>query len=115
MAPVDQGLGIRVVDLAGPAGFFCGRLLVGLGAEVVRVEPPGGESLRGDSLAFGHWHAGKRSVVLDLEAPAGRAALLALVATADVLVETVPSGHLERLGLDPATLLAARPELAIVS
>jgi crotonobetainyl-CoA:carnitine CoA-transferase CaiB-like acyl-CoA transferase len=111
----DRGLGIRVVDLAGPPGFFCGRLLVGLGAEVVRVEPPGGDALRADSLAFAHWHAGKRSVVLDLETPAGLAALRALVATADVLVETFPPGRLERLGLDPATLTAIRPELVIVS
>ncbi len=111
----DQGLGIRVVDLAGPPGFFCGRLLVGLGAEVVRIEPPGGDSLRADPLAFAHWHAGKRSVVVDLETSEGRAALLALVVTADVLVETFPQGHLERLGLDPATLGAARPELIVVS
>jgi hypothetical protein len=91
------------------------RLLVGLGAEVIRIEPPGGDSLRADPLAFGHWHAGKRSIVLDLETRPGWAALLAFVATADVLVETSRPGHLERLGLGPATLAATRPELITVS
>src|SRR5262245_57108195 len=111
----EDGLPIRVIDLSGPPGFFAARLLVGLGAEVIRVEPPGGDTLRAEPLAFGHWHAGKRSIALDLETPTGRAALRGLVATADVLVETVRPGRRRRLGLEPATLLAIRPELVIVS
>ncbi len=111
----NGGLAIRVLDLTGPAGLFCTRLLVGLGAEVIRIEPSGGDPLRGDPLAFAHWHAGKRSVELDLETPEGRAAVLRLATTADVLVETVPPGHLERLGLGEAALRAVRPELVRVS
>src|SRR5262245_65961469 len=102
----EDGLPIRVIDLSGPPGFFAARLLVGLGAEVIRIEPPGGDPLRAEPLAFAHWHAGKRSVALDLETSEGRAALLRLAATADVLVESYRPGHLERLRLAEA---APRP------
>jgi crotonobetainyl-CoA:carnitine CoA-transferase CaiB-like acyl-CoA transferase len=112
------GLALRVLDLADASGAFCTRLLVGLGAEVIRVEPPGGDPERAAppaGLPFAHANAGKRSVTLDLETPAGRAALLRLVATADVMVETFPPGGLEARGLGFATLRAVRPELVLVS
>ncbi len=105
------GLGIRVLDLAAGPGLFCTRLLVGLGADVIRVEPPGGDPMRADALACAHWHAGKRTVELDLETAEGRAALRRLAETADVLVETLPRGGLEDLELDPASLA----ELVVVS
>ncbi len=113
--PAAAGLGLRVLDLADASGVFCGRLLVGLGAEVIRVEPPGGDPMRAVPLAFAHGNAGKRSVVLDLATRRGCADLLRLVATADVLVETFPPGRLESLGLGYPALAAVRPGLVLVS
>ncbi|MDV9171156.1 CoA transferase [Streptomyces sp. W16] len=79
----------RVVELPSPFTRFAGRLLVGLGYEVVLVEPPEGDQTRreqgGD--AFVHWHAGKRSVV-----PASPGELRALLTTADVLLDGSPGG-----------------------
>ena len=64
---------IRVVELTSSFTRLAGRMLVGLGCEVVLVEPPGGDPGRRDcdGFAFGHWHAGKKSV-LDLNSAAGR-------------------------------------------
>jgi len=119
--------GIRVVELADAHGEWCGRLLAGMGADVVKVEPPGGAPTRRigpfaadeagveRSLYFWHFNAGKRSVVLDLEDPAQRARLRALIATADVLVETLPPGRAAALGLDYATLSAGNPRLVHVA
>jgi crotonobetainyl-CoA:carnitine CoA-transferase CaiB-like acyl-CoA transferase len=113
---VGGGLPVRVLDLADASGALAGRLLVGLGAEVIRVEPPGGDPLRAsDPLAFAHWHAGKRSVTLDLAAPAGAERLRRLAATADVLVETGPPGGLEPLGLGWPALSDVNPALVLVS
>jgi len=95
--PLD---GIRVLDLAGPLGSYCGRLLADAGADVVKVEPPEGDSLRrrppfaGDrpdpegSLSFAYYHANKRGVVLDYRRPEAVAALADLAANADVIVLT---------------------------
>lgn len=113
---VGSGLPVRVLDLAEVPGALAGRLLVGLGAEVIRVEGPGGDPLRAaDPLAFAHWHAGKRSVVLDLAAPAGAERLRRLAARADVVVETGPPGHLDALGLGWRVLAAVNPRLVLVS
>ncbi|MEV5652366.1 CoA transferase [Nocardia sp. NPDC052254] len=80
---------VRVVELSSPFTRFAGRILVGLGYEVVLVEPPEGDPTRRelDGYAFAHWHAGKRSVVLDLGARADRAALGDLLASADILLD----------------------------
>ncbi|WP_433234351.1 CoA transferase [Actinomadura nitritigenes] len=85
------GPAVRVIELPGPFTRFAGRLLVGLGHEVVLVEPPGGDPARrdGDGWAFAHWHAGKRSVVLGAD---DRAGLRRLLATADVLLDGTPGG-----------------------
>ena len=88
----------KVVELSSPFTRFAGRLLVGLGYEVVLVEPPEGDATRrelgGD--AFVHWHAGKRSVV-----PASPEELRALLTTADVLLDGSPGGAEEIVaGLD---------------
>ncbi|MFI6402497.1 CoA transferase [Streptomyces sp. NPDC050548] len=79
----------RVVELSSPFTRFAGRLLVGLGYEVVLVEPPEGDGTRRelDGDAFVHWHAGKRSVV-----PASPDDLRALLSTADVLLDGSPGG-----------------------
>ncbi|WP_406464108.1 CoA transferase [Streptomyces sp. NBC_01622] len=79
----------RVVELSSPFTRFAGRLLVGLGYEVVLVEPPEGDETRRelDGDAFVHWHAGKRSVV-----PASPEDLRALLTTADVLLDGSAGG-----------------------
>ncbi|MER5434161.1 CoA transferase [Streptomyces sp. NPDC002588] len=88
----------RVVELTGPFTRFAGRLLVGLGHEVVLVEPPGGDPDRlEDPDAFVHWHAGKRSVTLD---PADRGGLRRLLEGADVLLDGTPEGAEGADGLD---------------
>ena len=105
--------GLRVVEIAGlgPAP-FCGMLLADMGADVVLVERAGGGV---DPLAFGR-HAivnrGKRSIALDLKDPAAVDAVLRLVADADVLIEGMRPGVMERLGLGPDACLARNPRLA---
>src|SRR5262245_51596593 len=95
---------IRVVDLTEVSGAFFGRLMVGLGAEVILVEPPGGAPLRSDALTFAHFRAGARSVTLDLGERRDRDRFRDLVATADLLVESLPPGVLASLGLAYADL-----------
>ena len=113
-APLDQ---VRVLSLAEQyPGPYATALLADLGADVVQVErPAGGDPTR----AFPAFHEslarGKRSVALDLKAPAGRDAFLALVSTADVLLEGYRPGTMQRLGLDQPTLAAAHPGLVYVS
>jgi crotonobetainyl-CoA:carnitine CoA-transferase CaiB-like acyl-CoA transferase len=116
--------GMRVLDLADEKGELCGRLLADLGADVIRVEPPGGAVSRtlppftpgGEaSLHFAVRNAGKRGAVADLATAAGRARLDALLADADVLVESTQPGNLERLGLGAKTLLARHPGLVVTS
>ena len=116
MHATASGLDLRVLDLADLSGVFCTRLFVGLGAKVIRIEPPGGDPLRAqDPLAFAHWNAGKRSVIVDLEAPGDVARFLRLAARADVIVETCAPGQLDALGLGWPTLRAVNPALVLVS
>ena len=119
--------GVRVIELASERIAFAGKLLADMGADVILVEPPGGDPARGfppflddtpgpdQSLWWWHYHTSKRGVVLDLDAPQGRARLKALVAGADILLESEPAGRLAALGLDYDDLKAARPELIFVS
>ena len=112
--------GIRVLELGqiynGP---YCGLLLAQLGADVIKIEPPGGEQLRFrshqpvESHEFVMLNSNKRSVVLDLKSDAGRQALLDLVATADVLIENFAPGTMERLQLAPERLLEHNPRLIV--
>ncbi len=112
--------GTRVLDLSRlVAGNMLSLQLADFGAEVIKVEPPEGDPLRawregGHSL---HWKAycrNKLSVVLNLRDPAAREALLALVATADVLIENYRPGTLEAMGLAPDLLLGRNPRLLVV-
>ncbi|MBI4330352.1 MAG: CoA transferase [Chloroflexi bacterium] len=119
--------GIRVLDLAGPMGQPCGRILGDLGADVIKVEPPGGDPARGlgpfagdiedpeRSIFFLHFNANKRSLVLDLTAPEGREMFLRLVRTADVVLESFPPGHLAELGLSYEELKRANPGIVVTS
>ncbi|MDG2334587.1 MAG: CoA transferase [Myxococcota bacterium] len=116
--------GLRVVDLADENGELCGRLLADLGAEVIRVEPPGGAVSRDlppfapdgrTSLYFGFRNLGKRSRVIDLESPDGRSAFEALLAEADILIESNQPGRLAELGLGATDLLERHPHLVVTS
>ena len=106
---------MRVLELgSGMAGALAGMLLAENGAEVIRVEPPGGdrERERPGSLV---WHRGKRSVVLDLRDAKDRERFVALAATADGLIETLGPGEAERLGVGYATLGGSAPRLVYLS
>jgi crotonobetainyl-CoA:carnitine CoA-transferase CaiB-like acyl-CoA transferase len=104
------------------AGPYCTMLLSDMGATVIKVEPPGGDSTRRmagatgtDSPAFNAVNRGKLGVVLDLTGPDGREAFLRLARTADVLVENFRPGVMARLGLDYASVAAGNPRLIYAS
>ncbi len=115
--------GVRVLDftrvLAGP---FCSGLLADLGAEVIKVEPPGGDDYRhvppftdGHSAFFLLINRGKQSITLDLKSAAARPVIERLAAAADVVVENFRPGVAARLGVDHATLSAINPRLVYAS
>ena len=109
--------GVRVVDLTRIlSGPFCTLLLADMGAEVIKVEPPGGDPLRaqgaiveGLSWYFAAFNRNKCSVVLNLRSAAGKEALRRLIATADVVVDNFRPGVMADLGLDWPQLAALRP------
>jgi crotonobetainyl-CoA:carnitine CoA-transferase CaiB-like acyl-CoA transferase len=116
--------GIRVVDLTRIlAGPFCTMLLADMGAEVVKVETPGGgDPLRGQGVVrdglswyFAAFNRNKKSLTLDLRAEEGRAALARLIETSDVLVENYRPGVLAAMGFDDARLKALNPGLVTCS
>ncbi|MFE7099132.1 CaiB/BaiF CoA transferase family protein [Streptomyces erythrochromogenes] len=103
--------GVRVVELAGIGpGPFAAMLLADLGADVVRVDRPGGGGLAVDP-AYDITNRGKRSVLVDLKSADGPARVLDLVERADVLVEGFRPGVAERLGVGPAQCHARNPRL----
>ncbi|GGV59467.1 CaiB/BaiF CoA transferase family protein [Streptomyces massasporeus] len=103
--------GVRVVELAGIGpGPFAAMLLADLGADVVRVDRPGGPGFAIDP-AYDVTNRNKRSVVVDLKAPDGPERVLDLVARADVLVEGYRPGVAERLGVGPGDCHARNPRL----
>jgi crotonobetainyl-CoA:carnitine CoA-transferase CaiB-like acyl-CoA transferase len=116
--PLD---GIRVLEmgqlLAGP---FAGCVLGYFGAEVIKIEPPGGDPIRGwrvvrDGTSL-WWHSlgrNKKSVTLDLGKPRGRELAKALAAKCDVLIENFRPGTLEKWGMGPAELKKLNPELIV--
>lgn len=115
--------GLRVLDVTQVmAGPYCTMLLADLGADVVKIEPPGGDMTRRmpgavgtDTPAFNAINRGKRSVVLDLKTTAGRDALAQLVPSADVFVENSRPGVMTALDLDYPTLAARNPRLIYAS
>ncbi|MEU2745988.1 CaiB/BaiF CoA-transferase family protein [Streptomyces collinus] len=103
--------GVRVVELAGIGpGPFAAMLLADLGADVVRVDRPGGPGLAIDP-AYDVTNRNKRSVVVDLKAPDGPEQVLGLAARADILVEGYRPGVAERLGVGPGPCHARNPRL----
>jgi CoA:oxalate CoA-transferase len=129
MADTERILGdITVMELShGIPGAYCGKLLAGLGARVIKVEPPNGQGDRdmppfvGDvhhrerSLPFLYLNTAKQSVTLDLALREGQQILRRMVAGADVIVESFAPGILAKWGLDYTTLSSLNPALIMAS
>lgn len=115
--------GIRVVDLSRVlAGPFGGQIMAEMGADVIKVESPGGDPARavgpyagGRSIYYSSLNTGKRGIALDLSTPDGQAALSALIATADVVVHNFLPASATALGLSPEALLERHPNLVVVT
>ena len=119
--------GLRVLDFTSRTGGYCGLLLANLGAEVILIEPPGGDAMRlqepfkhnipnpEGSLSFAAYQTNKLGIVLDLESDHDRQSLRDLLAYADVLIEDRPVGFWERLGLGYQDLHAINPALVMTS
>jgi formyl-CoA transferase len=115
--------GLRVLDVTQVmAGPFCAMLLADLGADVVKIEPPSGDSTREmpgavgtDSPSFNAVNRGKRSIVLNLKTPGGRDVFTRLARTADIVIENYRPGVMASLGLDYAALSALNPRLIYAS
>jgi formyl-CoA transferase len=115
--------GLRVLDatqvMAGP---FCAMLLADLGADVVKIEPPSGDSTRqmpgavgSDSPSFNAVNRGKRSVVLNLKVKEGREIFLRLAGASDILIENYRPGVMTAFGLDYAAVSALNPRIVYAS
>ena len=122
--------GVRILDLTSEMGQYCGKLLADLGADVIKVEPVGGEPARGrapfwngepgreTSLRFWYFNANKRSVTVDLQQFDGRWLFGKLVKTADIVIESwsgAERSELLELGLDPEAYIESQPSLVWVS
>ncbi len=117
--------GLRVLELADEKGQFCGKLLGDLGADVVKIEPPGDEPCRHvgpflddrphpeRSLSFWYYNTSKRGITLNLTTADGRALFRRLAAGADVILETFRPGYLASLGLGYEALRADNPALVM--
>ena len=125
MSSIRRGAldGIHVIDVTQVmAGPFCAMVLADLGADVIKIEPPAGDSTRRmpgasgtDSPSFNAVNRGKRSIVVDLKAPGGRDVATRLARSADILVENYRPGVMETLGLDYATLATVNARLVYAS
>ncbi|MEP6719871.1 MAG: CoA transferase [Variovorax sp.] len=122
-APSNQALplaGIRVVEFTHMVmGPTCGMILADLGAEVIKVEPPGGDKTRTlPGLGMGFFRSfnrNKKSVVIDINTPAGHATAEQLIGQSDMVLENFRPGMMTKLGLDYATLSEKYPHLIYVS
>lgn len=125
---------LRVLDLTGPIGVYCGKLLADLGADVVKIEPPAGDPMRqrgplyppaGDataaspagerSLYWWHFNTSKRGITLDIETEQGQALFRRLAGAADIVLESFTPGYLDALGLGWQALHALNPNLILTS
>jgi alpha-methylacyl-CoA racemase len=105
--------GVRIIEIAaiGPAP-FCGMMLADMGADMLRIEQPGGRGAGVDfDRRFSLLNRGRPSLTVDLKTAAGRGLVLDLAGAADMLFEGFRPGVMERLGLGPDELLAANPRL----
>lgn len=120
VGPLDD---LRVLEIGDEQGEYCGLSLYGLGAEVIRIEPPSGASSRMNhpfyqdepnperSLYFWAYNRGKKSIVLDLDKPEDQKTFLQLAKTSDVILDSTPRGYLAERGLDMKSLRAEDPRL----
>jgi len=118
---------IRVLDLADEKGLYCTKLLADLGADVIKIEKPGGDRARfigpfyndepepQKSLYWFQFNTNKRSITLNLETADGREILKRLIEKADIMVETFPPRHLDGMGLGYPVLRAINPSLILTS
>jgi benzylsuccinate CoA-transferase BbsE subunit len=119
--------GLRVLDLTDLKGHLCARLLADMGADVIKIEPPGGDSARrigpfvddhphrDRSLFFWFYNLNKRSLTLDLSHPEGATILRRLAESADVVIESFKPGEMARRGLGWDVLHALNPALVLCS
>ena len=119
--------GYRVLDLSGPMGVFCGKLMADMGADVIKVEPPGGDPMRRigpfvhdqphpeRSLYWLHFNTNKRSITLDIASPEGTDLFCRLAQKADIVLESFQPGFLKSLGLGYDELGALNRGLVYVS
>jgi crotonobetainyl-CoA:carnitine CoA-transferase CaiB-like acyl-CoA transferase len=117
----------RVLDLTDEKGFFCGRLLGDLGADVIKIEKPGGDESRRigpfykdipdpqKSLYWFAFNANKRGITLDIETADGKAIFKQLVKKTDVVIESFKPGYMKEIGLGYETLSAINPGLVFTS
>lgn len=119
--------GLRVLELADEKGQFCGKLLGDMGADVIKIEPPGGEPCRHvgpflddlphpeRSLSFWYYNTSKRGITLNLETTDGVRLFRRLAESADIILETFRPGFLASRGLDYESLRALNPTLILCS
>ena len=119
--------GVRVLEVCGEIGAWCGKMLGDMGADVIKVESPMGNPTRryepfyqnepgpNRSLFFWHYNTSKRGITLDLTQDRGREVFERLIATADVLVDSAPAGHLESLGLGYSDLRQTSQSIVMAS
>ena len=119
--------GLRVLELTGETAQFCGKLMADLGADVIKIEPPGGQENRNigpflddephpeRSLHFWHYNTSKRGVTIDITKPEGQELFRKLAANAGLVLESLPVGRLAKLGLGYEILSATNPGLIMCS
>ncbi len=118
---------IRVLDLTDEKGFLCGRILAEMGADVIKVEKPGGDESRRigpfyhddpdpeKSLTWFAYNFNKRGITLDIASNQGWNIFLRLVKKADIIIESFPVGYMQKLGLDYVVLKALNPRIIMTS
>ncbi len=126
-APVGALSGLRVLELCDEKGVYAGKLLADMGADVVKVEPPGGDPTRRyppflnddedpeRSLWFWHYNTSKRGITLDLAHKRGRELFKQLAVRSDVVLESQPPGRMAEWGVDYGDVKAANPSLIWVA
>jgi crotonobetainyl-CoA:carnitine CoA-transferase CaiB-like acyl-CoA transferase len=118
---------LRALDLTDDKGFLAGKVLADLGADVIKIEPPGGDPARNlgpfwgekpdpeKSLWWFAYNASKRGITLDIASPAGKEIFLKLAKTADFVIESFPPGYLDGLGLSYESLSRRDKGIIVVS